>query len=600
MSTDEIRIDGAASGGRGTIPEGEGARFYSSAEFNQRLDLIRHLIRNSDRTLLIRGEDGVGKSMLLAWLQRLADAEWQICRIDANPMLQPDQLLHQLALCLMVKPDAADLLRRLQRQIEDLYQTGRLPLILVDDAHQLPLTSLIVLFRLQERSGQGVLPLRLVLFAIPQIDDVLRTPQLQAMNAQSVQQIDLLPLNLRQTEQLVQQVIQGEVGANAVMPSDSQLTRIHRESRGLPGQVEHLARRLSHGRRQAPANAASRTGWLIGIPRSVLAGAAILLLLIVLTLIYQDPINALFQGEGVKDQPPLAGSMEDQRIVPLLLPDRPGADIEQPALSEAAPAQSPGEPMTTDIPAAIPPGLTLPELNLPAEPEPAVVAVEPVAAAAIDSTQSPEAAKGEPGAVPLAQGAAEAELTPPAGAAPVDELSRPGPGVEKTAAAPSLSDQTTVEKPPPVTKVDAPESRTEKTLAAPVQDRSLAVATAAEEATGKAEPATRPAPPTPVRTPGRKDEAWLLQQNPGRFTLQLVGVQDEKSARAFIRQHQLQGAATYFRTTRNGHPWFSVVYGVYPGRGEAVAARSRLPGKLAKAGAWPRTLASVQEAIRSR
>ena len=141
-----------------------------------------------------------------------------------------------------------------------------------------------------------------------------------------------------------------------------------------------------------------------------------------------------------------------------------------------------------------------------------------------------------------------------------------------------------------------------KPAAAPVLDRSQPVTTDAGKEAAKVvvEPVVRPASPAPVSTPDRNDEAWLLQQRPARFTLQLVGVQDEQSARAFIRQHHLQGAATYFRTSRNGRPWFSVVYGVYANRGEAVAARSRLPRKLAKSGVWPRTLASVQEAIRTR
>lgn len=588
-------------------PEGGGARFYSTAEFNQRLDLIRHLIRNSDRTLLIRGDSGVGKSTLLAYLQRLADAEWQICRIDATPMLQPDQLLHQLALCLKVVPDAEGLLRRLQRQIEDLYQTGRLPLILVDDAQLLPLPSLILLFRLQERTGHGVLPLRLVLSAVPEIDDVLRTPQLQAMNAQSVQQIDLLPLNLQQTVQLAQQIIQGEGGNGATMPSDSQLARIHRESRGLPGEVERLAQQLASGKASVP-----RAGRVTGMPRSVLAGAAVLLLLIVLTLIYQDQINALFQGKEPNDESPLASAMDDQRIVPLTLPERPETEAEEPAVSEAAAKQLRGDPMTVDIPAAIPPGLALPELDLPAEPSPAAIVdesivskpaaeVAPPADAPVRSVQGPAEAEGVPGAVPLPPLLAEADVARSASAAPVDELSTTESVGEKAVAAKTALRQVPAEIPAVGTGAETPPPEA-KPAAAPVLDRARPVTTAKGKETAKivAEPVTSPAQPAPVSAPGRNDEVWLLQQNPARFTLQLLGVQDGKSARAFIRQHHLQGKATYFRTSRNGRPWFSVVYGVYDNRGEAVTARSRLPGKLANSGVWPRTLASVQEAIRTR
>ena len=95
-------------------------------------------------------------------------------------------------------------------------------------------------------------------------------------------------------------------------------------------------------------------------------------------------------------------------------------------------------------------------------------------------------------------------------------------------------------------------------------------------------------------------EAWLLEQNPSAYTLQLIGVREENAAAGFIRSHELQGPVAYFRSQREGRAWFSVVYGVFPDREAAVAERTKLPSALREVGVWPRSLASVQQAIRQK
>jgi DamX protein len=123
----------------------------------------------------------------------------------------------------------------------------------------------------------------------------------------------------------------------------------------------------------------------------------------------------------------------------------------------------------------------------------------------------------------------------------------------------------------------------------------------------KAEPEPKEKKPAPVAEIGKAapvvrpgSEAWLLQQSPGSYTLQLIGVQEEAGVSRFLGRHQLPGQTAYFRTSREGKPWFPVLYGIYPNRNAAVAARDRLPESLKKAGAWPRSLESVQKEIRSR
>jgi len=121
--------------------------------------------------------------------------------------------------------------------------------------------------------------------------------------------------------------------------------------------------------------------------------------------------------------------------------------------------------------------------------------------------------------------------------------------------------------------------------------------------TPKPEPLTRhqvrpPARPIPAtRLP--HDAAWLLQQPEQNYSLQLLGSRQAASIADYIRQHHLkmEKSATY-RSTFKGEAWHVLMYGIFPNRQAALKARSRLPARVRKDKPWPRTLKSVQMAIR--
>ncbi len=87
---------------------------------------------------------------------------------------------------------------------------------------------------------------------------------------------------------------------------------------------------------------------------------------------------------------------------------------------------------------------------------------------------------------------------------------------------------------------------------------------------------------------------WISAQPPGHYTLQLLGVSREASARAFVKRHGLGGQAHVFRARRKGRDWFVVIYGSYPSKAEAQAALKRLPAAVRKGGPWPRRFREIQ------
>jgi DamX protein len=100
-----------------------------------------------------------------------------------------------------------------------------------------------------------------------------------------------------------------------------------------------------------------------------------------------------------------------------------------------------------------------------------------------------------------------------------------------------------------------------------------------------------------VEAPHRED--WLLNQPATLYSLQLLGSRNEKAVLKFIEEYRLELSDTaYYKGSFKETEWFVLLYGLYPSREAAISARDTLPKPLRKSKPWPRSLESVQSAIR--
>ncbi len=95
------------------------------------------------------------------------------------------------------------------------------------------------------------------------------------------------------------------------------------------------------------------------------------------------------------------------------------------------------------------------------------------------------------------------------------------------------------------------------------------------------------------------DGDWLLAQAANTYTIQLLGTSQRDALLAFAAQHELNGEAAHFTVARDGRPWHTLVYGIYPDRAAARAAAARLPAELRAQHPWIRSLGSIHAAIRA-
>jgi len=613
MNTEENKTVNASSAPLPDQPRGSGGFLFLTPELNQRLDLLRHLVANSVRIPLVKGLAGSGKTTLLERLGQLSFVDWRSCRIDANSMLQPDQLYARLGDCFEVPGGVEPSTDALLHRCGELVAEGCIPVVLVDDAHLLPPSTLEALLGLYHSPPAEGVNLRVVLFALPQIEDRIRASRFQDAARQTLQTLDLLPMNREQTEQMVEQMLRAAGLSDPVNVTTAQLDRIFRESGGLPGEI---GKQIEVLQRQDVTQRPSRS-WLTRMPILAdlsgpsLFGGIIVVVLALGTLIFQDEINGLFTGQAPESESLPVREIDSIAVVPLQQrkPALPASD-ETPSTVEAS------GPVAISLP-----GLSVaPELEAPdaergtkalMEQEPEVVSEAensdeaPASTAAGDSSGRIDAGTEPAPPTPLAPQARPGPVDPvplsdapeaSAGAGvPVPAPKEKESGLPNTPGAPLSDGQAVVSSNGVAPEPGLPASVVEKSV---VKAPSGAPATDREKITAVED---KPVPATQqVRDAGVYQENWLLNQHPESFTLQLIGVGDPEGVRRFLRSQRPKGEVAYFQTLRNGKPWFIVVTGVYPSRAAAVAARDRLPVKLRKSGAWPRTLGSVHEAIRVR
>lgn len=581
--------------------------FFLTIEITQKVDLIRHLAANSDRIPLIRGVHGVGKSTLLGHLQQTAPPDWDIYRIDATPMLQQDQMIHGI-FGHFSKQENLESIAQLVQRFAELRQMGRLPVIIVDDAEQLPVATLVVLFDICSKSYDQAGVLSLILFASPQIDDLLEDISLQSA-PQKLQVLELFPLDREQSDQMVRHFIKILGAEQGVSVSEAEFEGIFRASGGLPGKIRQQSEKLLQPETTSPDLPVKKRLFLpqllSDVSAPVLIGGVILALLLLLTLIYEDEINAVFEPADTSSEQAGIEINENRRVVPLKLPDNP-IRVERDELmpSDQKDVTSDLEETTTgpDVMGADPDTSSRPLGDEENEMEMSI---------AVDLPQlAPQQSVDK---INEAESLEEPQLKPP----PSVDFKAINPA-DKAATVNTAKDQ------------DLPESTEAPQTAGAKQEKSAAPETTPLIPTAKREmqksapapvtelgrtkrPETKTVPaavalagkskkpsPAPVQEGSIRREAWLLKQSPDAYTLQLIGVGDEQAVTGFIRRHRLQGNAAYFQTKSNGRPWFPVLYGIYPSRSAAVAARSKLPGNLTTKGVWPRSIASVHQAIRGR
>jgi len=214
------------------------------AERHQRLEMLSHLTQYSNLLLIVTGERGIGKTSLLQRFCKTADDSWYLCEVNAHTMMDADSMLTEIARGFGLNGlpnDPASIQNIVFEHLKALQNEDRVPILLIDDAHELPKEALETLFYFADiEAAQGHL-LRIILFCEPQIDIMLESPSIRPLRERITHTLELNPLDEAQTAEFIKHrmAVAGFEGVSPFTPKVIQ--KIHKIARGIPSHICELA-----------------------------------------------------------------------------------------------------------------------------------------------------------------------------------------------------------------------------------------------------------------------------------------------------------------------------------------------------------------------
>ncbi len=512
-----------------------GFKFFP-AQRKSVLGQLHHLARYSQLLLAVTGPQGSGKTLLRQALVASTNKQSvQSVVISARGASDAAGVLQQVAQALIV---AQAEMQAILAQIVQLALTGQEVYLLVDDAEQLGDSALEALLGLAAGTPEG--RPHVFLFGEPSLID--RLDQLCAdlqgdVEGERFHVIELQPYTEEETREYLAQRLEG-AGQGVALFTAEQITDIHEQSDGWPGNINQVARDSMIEAMIASRSAVKRPSVGFNMPKKhVLALGAVVVVAVAAAV--------LIPGRGDKSAAPANTPAQAQLPLGQGTPANQQSNNGGPAIEFAGNSQ----PMP---------------LPLVGNSQPVMRGPLAEAAGAGDSDED---------AVPMGSPAQPATVTttaPPAGAQA---------GAVPRSSIPAPAAATPVVPPAPAAK-PAP---------APTQVATAKLAPAAAPA---AKPAEKPAAAAAKPAAGGN---WYSGQAPGHYVVQILGTSSEATAQAYVAEQG--GEYRYFKKTLQGKPLYVVTYGNFSDRAAALAAIKVLPAKVQAGKPWPRTVASIQQEL---
>lgn len=171
--------------------------FFAGGNRGATLDALLYAVVCDEGIIKISGEVGSGKTMLCRVLMERLPPGVVIVYL-ANPSLAREDILYALAEELGVAvPEnarAGSVMRVLQEALVALYAEGRQVVVLIDEAHAMPMETLEQIRLLSNLESNRHKLLKLVLFGQPELDETLLRTDMRQLRERITHSFTLVPL----------------------------------------------------------------------------------------------------------------------------------------------------------------------------------------------------------------------------------------------------------------------------------------------------------------------------------------------------------------------------------------------------------------------
>jgi type II secretory pathway predicted ATPase ExeA len=333
---------------------------HVGSTLQQRIDLIEHLLEFGRQLIVLSGPAGSGKSTLLQAIETAAGQRWSCVPLQGGPALTGRALLSQVADALDVdlsadsEPRMAHTMLRLRLNV--LERAGKLVVVLVDDADQLPadaVTALLALARTEDQTGEA----RVLMTADHEHAGLLANLQRDRPQHGLVHVVEIPPLSATQVGEFLAQRLTAAGLQLGDYFNASDIQSLAGAADGNPARIVALARQHFAGKRAArPGRQRRATTSRAGLPGAgfklpKLADRRLLPLFLVPPALAalawwalrDEPAEAPMDTAAVDVELPAAAELprEEPRPEPPATPAEPAESTE--SADRAAPAAEPDQ-----------------------------------------------------------------------------------------------------------------------------------------------------------------------------------------------------------------------------------------------------------------
>jgi general secretion pathway protein A len=220
----------------------DSAHLFQSRSF-QELQARLSFSLSEQLPALVTGDVGVGKSTALRAFTHPLDRQLFPVIYLANPYLNTPILYRQILLGLQVEPaySFGKMLPQLRDTLNDAFRQGRCPLLIVDEAHQLPSDLFDQLRFLLNADMDSASRLILILLGQPDLAHKLRFAPFDALRQRIGVSFHLSPFDLETTIGYIKHHLL-VAGCQRAIFSDAFLNAAHELSKGVARQINNLCR----------------------------------------------------------------------------------------------------------------------------------------------------------------------------------------------------------------------------------------------------------------------------------------------------------------------------------------------------------------------
>ncbi len=221
--------------------------FFASREHTRAISHLIYGLAQNEGFVVITGEIGAGKTMLVERLWSQIDTKKFIASRILTTQITGDDLLRMIAdgFGLAGRPAGkADLIRGLTGLFTNVLSSGKRCLLVIDEAQNLGFEALEELRMLSNFTVSGQAPFQCVLLGQPQFRELLADPRLEQLKQRVLAAYHLGPLSESETCEYVQHRLKTAGWTTNPVIEEAAFAAIHHHTGGIPRRINNLCSRV--------------------------------------------------------------------------------------------------------------------------------------------------------------------------------------------------------------------------------------------------------------------------------------------------------------------------------------------------------------------